>query len=154
MSLETGKQTRAGSGHRPSEPRRTEASLAKAGTPRRHPHAAAARPAALRPAPRPRLLPQDAPLRPPLARRVRDPQRGRRRPGAAGFAPLGPAAHRPARDSPGLRRLAPHAAAFLRPPRPRLLLSPVLTATAQHASRHPSATPPPTGSAPSRARPT
>lgn len=86
--------------------------------------------------------------------------------GAARFAPVrpsvGPATQRPARDSPGLPGPRPTE----RPPpprraRPRLLLSTVLTATAQHASRHPSAAPPrpahwlrPAGSAPSRPRPT
>lgn len=75
-----------------------------------------ARPAALRPAPAPRL-PQD-PRSPALARHVRRSPRGRRRPVPPASRQSGPRTHRPARDSPGVRRPAPHRAPFLRPAAP------------------------------------
>lgn len=76
---------RACGGHDPpASPHK--ASLARAGSRsrsrRRPPHAASARPAALRPAPGPPLLPQDAPLRPPLARPPATPRPPRPRPSA------------------------------------------------------------------------
>lgn len=112
MSRETGKQTRAGGRHRPSAPRRPEASLARAGSRRRHPHAAAARPAALRPAPRPPLLPQDAPLRPPRPRPLTGPQAGCRRLRArrARGAPTGSGQPRSSQASAPRRGLPPPSA--------------------------------------------
>lgn len=103
------------------------------------------------------LLPQDPALparRSPAARpRLSEgpPQAG----ALPASRPSGPRRTVRLRTAPGgLRRPAPHRAASSAPPRPRLLLSTVLTATAQHASPTPPEAPPQAAPAPRRPRPT